>query len=278
MEWALDRLIATRNDFLSFRCNVCGKHTSFLLAKLTREYRSCVNCGSSVRQRSLINALSTELFGTSIALPDFPIRADLVGIGLTDWEGYSDGLAEKLSYTNTYYHQEPFLDIMTVDPSHYGRYDFIIASDVFEHICPPISKAFDNALLLLKPGGVMIFTVPYVEGESTEHFPELNRFSLCMSGDRWVLVNETSDGRIQEYSDLIFHGGPGSVLEMRLFGKDALMRHARNAGFGAIQIYDAEYSGNGIVWPPCIAENAPYCFPVLGNDTPPWAFRNNGSH
>ena len=111
-----------------------------------------------------------------LAIPDFPNRPDLVGLGLSDWEGYAMGLAKKFAYTNSYFHQDPYLDITSIDPSHVGRYDFIISSDVFEHISPPISKAFENARGLLKPNGVMIFTVTNIGGETKEHFPELHRY------------------------------------------------------------------------------------------------------
>jgi len=273
MKWVWMHLTSSRKEFHYFRCNVCGKKTSFLHRKLLREAWSCYNCGSTVRWRSVINALSIELFDQALALSEFPVRPDLVGIGLSDWDGYAIPLAKKLSYTNTYYHQTPFLDITSIENFQYGSYDFIIASDVFEHIGPPISRAFMNARLLLKPDGVMIFTVPYIEGETTEHFPELHKFSLQKKGEAWSLLNQTSDGRNQEYSDVTFHGGPGSVLEMRLFGKDSLLQGVRGAGFESIKVYDAEYPEDGIVWIPYVAENAPYRPLIYGLDTPAWALR-----
>ncbi len=105
-----------------------------------REPWSCLYCGSNVRWRSIIHALSSELFGESLAIPDFPNRPDLVGLGLSDWEGYAMGLAKKFAYTNSYFHQDPYLDITSIDPSHVGRYDFIISSDVFEHISPQYQR------------------------------------------------------------------------------------------------------------------------------------------
>jgi hypothetical protein len=72
------------------------------------------------------------------------------------------------------------LNITSVDPACPNRYDFI--TDVYEHICPPISTAFENAYRLLKPGGVMIFTVPYVEGKTREHFPNVREFSVQLEG------------------------------------------------------------------------------------------------
>jgi SAM-dependent methyltransferase len=111
--------------------------------------------------RAMIHLLSQALFGRGIALFDFPIRKDIRGIGLSDWIGYAAPLAQKLNYTNTFYHQEPRLDITDIDPSLEETLDFLIATDVFEHIAPPISVAFENSHKLLKPTGVFILTVPY---------------------------------------------------------------------------------------------------------------------
>jgi len=273
-QWAREYLAHLHDDRVAFRCNICGERTSFPESKFLREFWSCFYCASNVRWRSVIHALSTELFGVSLALPDFPNRPDLVGIGLSDWDGYAAPLAKKLSYSNTYYHQEPLLDITSVDPSRFGTYDFIIASDVFEHISPPISKAFENARRLLKPTGVMILTVPYVAGETREHFPELHEYSLEKRGDDWLLLNRTSDGRNQEFKGITFHGGPGTVVEMRLFGKAGLLRSIQDAGFGEVGLYDSDYLLAGIHWLPYVAENAPYRPLIYGLDTPPWALRN----
>lgn len=232
-----------------------------------------MHCGSTVRWRSVIHALSMELFGESLVLPDFPTRPDLVGVGLTDWDGYAIPLAKKLAYTNTYYHKEPFLDITSIDPSQFGLYDFMISSDVFEHISPPISKSFENACRLLKPDGFMIFSVPYVEGGTKEHFPELYRFSIEKRRNDWVVQNHTLDGRNQEFSELTFHGGPGTVLEMRLFGKEGLLRNFADAGFVSVRPYNEECLKYGILWLPYVAENAPYRPLIYGLDAPPWALR-----
>jgi SAM-dependent methyltransferase len=264
---------APRDESLEFRCNICGKPASFHSNKLAREPWSCVWCGSNVRWRSVIHALSIELFGRSLAISDFPARRDLVGIGLSDWDGYAVRLKEKLGYTNTYYHQNPLLDITSVGEEQFGRYDFIISSDVFEHIAPPVSIAFENARRMLKPSGVMILTVPYVEGDTKEHFPELHKYIARKKGKSWVLFNETVEGQKQEFTGVTFHGGPGTVLEMRLFGKEGLMREARTAGFGEVEIYAAEYLPAGIRWLPYVAEDAPYRPFIYGLDTPPWALR-----
>lgn len=232
---------------------------------------SCRHCGSTVRWRSIIHALSMELFGTSLILSDFPRRPDLAGIGLSDWDGYAKTLAERLNYTNTFFHQEPLLDITSVGSEHSGRYDFIISSDVFEHICQPVSKAFENAYRLLKPGGVMLFTVPYVDGQTREHFPDICQFIVKQESDKWVVVGTTIEGSLKRFTEPIFHGGPGTVVECRLFGKDGLLDDCRAAGFDPVRIHAEACEEFGIVWNPYIAEDAPYRPLIYGLDTPPWA-------
>jgi SAM-dependent methyltransferase len=271
--WIFKYIVLPRSSFHKFVCNVCGRKTSFPRQDMMRETPSCVYCGSCVRFRSIIHALSTELFGESLAIQDFPDRQDLVGVGMSDWDGYANRLEKKLSYVNTYYHKTPLLDITAVDPSLSNLYDFIIATEVFEHISQPISRAFENVHRLLKPGGLFIFSVPYVEGETREHFPDLWKFAICKEKSSWVLLNETTDGRPQRFETLTFHGGPGTTVEMRLFGKSSLAQNFTDASFKGIRIHDEEVDTFGILWNNYIPENAPYRPLIYGLDTPPWTAR-----
>ncbi len=233
-----------------FRCNICGGFCSVPAAELQREVASCDRCGSTVRTRAIVHLLTTELFGRSMAIPELPRRRDLVGVGLSDSDNYARRLGDKFNYTNTFFHQEPRLDIAAVPDDFIRRFDFIIASDVFEHVAPPVSRAFVNARRLLKPHGVLIFSVPYsLEAETREHFPDLLDYKLIEVDGSWRLENRTADGRIQVFTDLVFHGGPGSTLEMRLFSRNALMREFVNAGFAGVRIADESQPAYGIVWP-----------------------------
>jgi SAM-dependent methyltransferase len=233
-----------------FRCNVCGGSCAAPMTALEREKPSCRRCGSTVRTRTIVHLLTTELFGRSIAIPDLPLRRDLVGIGLSDTPGYARRLSEKLGYTNTYIHMEPRFDITAVPSRLSARYDFIIASEVFEHIAPPVSRAFVNARRLLKPHGVLIFSVRYtLDPETKEHFPDLYDYRIVESSGQWRLENRTADGRTQIYTDLVFHGGPGSTLEMRLFSRSGLIREFTEAGFAGVRIADETQLAHGIVWP-----------------------------
>jgi SAM-dependent methyltransferase len=218
-----------------------------------------------------------ELFGKSLVIADFPYRPDIVGIGLSDWEGYGDRLATKLGYTNTFFHKEPRLDITCVDPARKNEYDFVISSDVFEHVCQPVSRAFKNANNLLKPGGILILSVPYVDGETREHFPEIQQFSVEERNSSWFLIGVTPDGRTKEFTDLTFHGGPGTTVECRLFGEDSLRRDCVDAGFDPPRIYRQEAAQFGILWIPYVAEEAPFRPYIYGLDTPPWALSKSAS-
>lgn len=260
LAWLVNHLKTPRNLLVHFQCNICGSYTSFPRKNLRREMWSCRHCGSSVRFRSVVHALSMELFGKSLPLAEFPHRPDLMGIGLSDWPGYADRLAVKLSYTNTFFHQQPFLDITSLAPDSAAHYDFLIASEVFEHVCQPVSKAFANAYRLLKPSGVMILTVPYVAGITQEHFPDICKFFVRKEAGEWVVIGEAQDGCLKKFSKPVFHGGPGIAVECRIFGKDSLLQNCRSASFDVIRIHSEHAEQFGIYWDPSHAE-----------ETPPWA-------
>jgi SAM-dependent methyltransferase len=234
---------------LSFRCNICDLVGLAEVANLDREAPSCDGCGSSVRLRAMIQILSVELFGRGLCVSEFPIRRDIVGLGFSDWEGYAVKLAEKFSYTNTFYHQEPRLDLRSPDKDLEGTMDFIIASDVFEHVAPPISIAFENVRRLLKPDGVLVLSVPYsTDNETVEHFPELHDYELLEEGDEPILKNVKKDGAEEIFDGLVFHGGDGVTLEMRLFSESSLIYNLRKAGFSQIRIYKTPDFDHGIYW------------------------------
>lgn len=268
----LRKIIRTpRQDLSHFQCNICGGRSAFPRDELRRGGWSCRHCGASVRARSVIHALSMAVFGKSLVIADFPRRPDLVGVGLSDWVGFADRLPEKLDYTNTFYHTEPRLDVTRLQPDQKNLYDFIISSDVFEHVVAPVSKAFENCHTLLKPGGVLVLTVPYIEGETIEHFPDLREFTVVKESNEWLVVGETANGEIKRYGGLRFHGGPGTTVECRVCGKDSLMRDC--ARFETITILSEPVEQYGIHWGPYIKEE-----PILRREdgarySPPWILR-----
>jgi SAM-dependent methyltransferase len=248
---------------LTFVCNICGESNDAHPMTLDRETASCAGCGSNVRWRSVVHLLSKALFGTSLGLWAFPSRPDLTGIGLSDWPGYAERLAPKLSYRNTHYDREPRLDITDPPSDLHRSLDFLIASDVFEHVDPPVERAFENAFRLLKPGGVLVLTVPYaISGGTDEHFASLHQYEIVEFKGRPIVVNRTADDRWEVFEDLVFHGGPGSTLEMRRFSRDPLLAGVREAGFTEIVVSDHACPEFGILW------LLPFGIPILARRPP----------
>ena len=131
----------------------------------------------------------------------------------------------------------------------FGKYDFIISSDVFEHVPPPSITAFKGAINLLKPGGALILTVPFSNEEETiEHFPDLNDYKVVQfQDDEFILVNRDVNGGYKVYENLVFHGGPGTTLEMRVFCRKDITQKFKDAGFQTFEYFDSDVSQYGIL-------------------------------
>ncbi len=232
---------------LDFTCNICGA-TNTDVEKLGREEALCTECGASMRHRWLMAVLTGELFGVAYPLDKLPGLRSIRGMGLSDSEPYARVLAERFDYRNTYLHREPVLDISNPYSGAHGTLDFLVASEVFEHVRPPVQQSLANALNLLRPDGVLVLSVPYeLEGQTHEHFPQLSDFATVMLREGPILVNRTPEGEVQVFSDLVFHGGRGSTLEMRCFSEPGLRAALADAGFGYVRIHAEDYPEFGIV-------------------------------
>ena len=250
---------------LFFQCNICGNLCTIELASLSREAKSCPNCSSSPRTRAVIRTLSSCLFQENLILSEFPIRNDIKGLGLTDPESYASQLKQKFDYQNTYFHQEPRLDIAsnTVAPERRQAYDFIISAEVFEHVVPPVKVAFENVYEMLRPGGLLLLTVPYgLQAETIEHFPELHRFTIVERDGSYELNNVTKSGVKQTFRNPVFHGGRGATLEMRIFCYSDLLRLLKASGFEDIVVHGSPDFRHGIWWP------QPWSLPITARKLP----------
>ncbi len=246
-------------DELRFVCNVCGATSTVRRPDLGREHNSCSVCTSIVRWRSVVAAVSVSLFGRSLLLDQFPVDHGILGLGMSDWDGYASRLARVFDYRNTFYDEPPQFDVMAPVPDEMaGTYDFVISSDVLEHVAPPYEQALANLRRLLKPGGFLVLTVPMkADGSTDEHFPELFQYDLATLGADRVLVNRTRTGAIEVFDDLVFHGGPGATLEMRLFSLPDLIESLHRVGFTDVAPFDRAIPEHGIVW------NDPCGWPVI---------------
>lgn len=230
---------------LTYRCNICGNSQKVTVDRLTREHPSCDDCGSNVRFRSVVDIILSRYFGTSSILAHTPQAKEVLGLGLSDWEGYASGLDNVFSYTNTHFHKKPQVDVCCPPTPLVGMHDFVSSSDVFEHVLPPVQRAFNGAYSVLKPGGFLVFTVPFVPGASTlEHYPDAKEYFVQKNGA--VLIRR-EDGTSYLDENPIFHGGPGATLEMRRFGSKDLVTHLEIAGFRDIRFHSEPNLEFGIV-------------------------------
>lgn len=237
---------------VTFTCNLCGHKLSAPVTMVaSRETRSCYHCGSTQRMRWLVLLLSTGLYNQSLSIPEFPIST-LEGIGMSDPYPLASRLKKKINYMNTYYHRAPRLDIADPNVVEQGPYDFIITSDVLEHVAPPIEAAFDHLYNLLNPGGFLILTVPFRTDltETIEYFPNLFEYKIVNRRGRRSLINTTVRGEEEIFDDLIFHGGEGTTLEMRSISRDNLLANLSAAGFVEIELLSEDYPDIGIIQQP----------------------------
>ena len=63
-----------------------------------------------------------------------------------------------------------------------------------------------------------------------------------------LLYNDTIDKRHQEFNNLVFHGGEGETLEMRIFSEKGVLENLGAAGFTDVRIRDETCLEHGIIW------------------------------
>jgi SAM-dependent methyltransferase len=251
---------------VEFICNVCGSRNAIAIAEFATEPASCA-CGSNVRTRALIHLLSMELFGRSLILADFPRLKSIRALGMSDKPCYASILQEKFDYRNTFYEREPRLDFSKPHADLYGTLDFVVSSDVLEHVAPPVEATLTEVFRLLKPHGFLVATVPCSAAENLlEHYPDLHQYRIVPLGDAPVLVNRRRDGRLEVTGDLVFHGGAGATLEMRQFTVPALHEKLRAAGFTDLRFFNENVPEIGILFDHDVSQ------PLIAAKQEPFAF------
>jgi len=235
---------------MNFVCNICGVTNPLDVSNLHRELVPCSDCGSNARFRGIYHAIELSVIKDDDEVKDRRRLKRTIGLGFSDAPIYASKLAKLFSYTNTFYHQPPRVDIMTRSSFPNKKFDFVVCSDVMEHVVGDLDEAFGNLKRALNPEGVLIFSVPYLEGEETiEHFPQLHQWKITEIDGKFFLNNVRRDGAHEAFTNLHFHGGPGEVLEMRVFGEGDLMQRLRRAGFQRIDTLEANLTQIGYAWP-----------------------------
>lgn len=217
---------------IRWTCNFCISTNQHDIGYFHRELGACEKCGSNVRFRAILYLLEKYVVhGNKDQL------AKIRGIGLSDADLYANRLSVLVQYKNTFFHKAPFLDITDpISASQYQNLDFVICSDVLEHVDVPVESAFANLAAMLKSGGALILSVPYftdaVSAHTIEHFVQHKSNKTVVEDGREYLVTDT--GAV--YANLCWHGGPGSVLERRVFAETALRKCLSDSGFAIEEI------------------------------------------
>jgi len=234
-----------------FTCNICGGETPPEADILHREARVCVHCGSNARFRAVTLSLTEGLFGQPRRLPDVAVDRAVMGFGCSDADPYASRLEKLFNYTNTYYHTKPRLDIC--DWNTFGAYRnarFTICTDVLEHTMPEPLVGLSNLYHTLAPGGVLVVSAPTYSLDATiEKYPGATNCKVVKEGDDYIVNYDTPLGEWKTDRKPIFHGGPGSVLEMRIMSHAKMMADLATAGFRDVSIPNTNFEEYGAVWP-----------------------------
>lgn len=252
-------------EVLDATCTICGATYLLDIKTHSREGKLCSNCGASGRSQAIAYQISTITYGNFVPLKEHAVNKSIRIVGLSDGKVYADILTKKYNYTNTFYHQEPFLDITNPNKGFHNSIDILISTEVFEHVLGPSMAAFNGVYEILKPGGYMILTVPFVnKGDYIEHYREdLKDYSSYKTKDgKWVAELEYDDGHKEVDEEAKFHGGPGKTLEIRLFNRERILKELDLAGFNDVIIHDENMPNYGINWGPAsrvITARKPLC-------------------
>ena len=113
-----------------YTCNITGN--KFILNDDEKDREGAVRFNFNSRFRAICYVFTHLFFGECKIFSLLPVNKKIKGIGMSD-SSWSLLFAEKFNYVNTFYHQNPYLNIYNnEDVSRYTNLDFIISSDVFD--------------------------------------------------------------------------------------------------------------------------------------------------
>jgi len=243
---------ASRLGYLPGYCVICGKATVFQIDTDLRERVPCLRCGSVNRQRQLASVLLE--YARTTGTPRRPLSIGDISRDTTIWNAETTRalhhrLAQHLgsNYISSEY-ISPDLSSGTVvngvlhvdmQETHFAddSLDFILSSDVLEHVPDPI-RVFEESYRILKQGGCHIFTAPFYQ----------HRFT----NERRAVIN--AQGQLTHLLRPWYHGDPihdEGALVYNVFAPE-VMCQLEHAGFEArLCLLRAPFRGilgwNGIV-------------------------------
>lgn len=223
-------------------CNICGSDAGFEHSPQLppRESFFCVGCGSTSRDRMLLRALGLCL-GRQNPVSEWPTERELVLLETSGYRANPRFLSRCFRYVNLIYSgsadERCIMGDLSELPLRTDSVDFLLSSDVFEHVRRE-QPAWENVYRALKPGGTLILQVPCL-GE----FPETQiRVDVRKEGDVHILPPE-------------YHAE--ETLVYRYYGDDLLERLA-DMGFAVMALRQSFPEHRISEQTTVIAQKAPY--------------------
>ena len=223
-------------------CTTCGRVSYFKPYRDNhRELGNCVFCGASNRKRQICYLLRRELgmrntgrITTAAAI----LSAESSG-GLHDALKHNGNYLASEYFGDAYKSGDAVNGILHVNllETHFqdNAFDFVLTSDVMEHIPDPY-RAFKEIHRILRPGGVHIFTVPFYQA----HYFDEKRAEII-------------EDRVVHHLEPIYHLDPLSpkgILVYNIFSIEMLLSLSK-IGFRTVmhKLYDFRYGifGNNAV-------------------------------
>ena len=200
-------------------CTACGRPSYFRpYLDNHRELGTCVFCETCNRKRQICylmrGALGLGYLGKITTAADIFIAES------------SGGLHGSLRHNPNYVSSEYFGDAyksgdivngtlhVNLLETHFedNRFDFVLTSDVMEHIPDPY-RAFKEIHRILKPGGAHFFTVPFYQ----THYLDEKRAEIL-------------DGKVVHHMEPIYHldpNNPNGILVYNIFSIEMLLNLSR---------------------------------------------------
>lgn len=161
--------------------------------------------------------------------PDWSLR----GLFLSDSPDFFAFFSRKWDVSNVFYHKYPVLDLFSVPDAAKKSFNFVVCSDVLEHVGGSPLAALEGLRALLKPGGAAVVTVPIGDPvETVEHYPGMVDYKVL---DGPAVQWRDESGTVTVDNNPEMHGGDGLVVAFRRFGKSEFENQVVAAGFTCIQ-------------------------------------------
>lgn len=220
------QVLAKEKLLTKFHCPICGEISQ--VTPTDREDTAC-QCGASWRVQACMLAVLEGLGYPSNVQPK-DIESDLsrIGLGITDNWMLARRISNIFSYTNSFHHRFPTLDLLNPPAPALEFFEFVSCSDVLQCTAPPSSDALAGIFSLLKPGGFTVISVPASRfDESDEYYPAIK--SWWMKDGTLHYVDDSGVKHLDETPE--YHGGIDQTLTFRLWSLSDLVRQCRAAGF-----------------------------------------------